>query len=231
VRAALAELREIAHATPALLVASLFAWALLFGLDERFSVAGVCAWGSQQVQMAGLSALLSALVLNSPSRLLLSGCAMILAMMAPLLRTHVSHVWHRSLSERRVRSTLLFALAYALPWIVALAALAALAALLRASLFSHAEWALATAGSLALLWQFSPLKRRCLARCHVVLPLRAFGAAADLDSLRSGFVASFWCIGTCWALMLIPIAAARAHLMWMVAMSAVGFIDRTRRAR
>ncbi|HVO48428.1 MAG TPA: DUF2182 domain-containing protein [Steroidobacteraceae bacterium] len=230
-RGALAELHELVRATPALLIISLFSWALLAGLDERFTIAGVCASGTRQLEMAARWAFLSTYTLGSPGRIILSGFAMILAMMAPLLRAPVSHIWHRSLAQRRTRAMLLFSLAYAMPWFLALFCLVTLAVILRVTLSSHSEFLLAAAGLLALLWQITPWKRRCLARCHVTRPLRAFGTAAEVDSLRSGLVASVWCIGTCWAFMLVPLAANRAHVLWMAAMSVAGLIDRSHRPR
>lgn len=84
------------------------------------------------------------------------------------------------------------------------------------------RWTLAGALALAGGFQFSKLKRSCLTQCR---DPRAFlyqhyrrGAAGGWDlGLRHGLS----CLGCCWALMLVMVAAGAAALPVMVALTAV----------
>ena len=55
--------------------------------------------------------------------------------------------------------------------------------------------------------EVSPIKQRCLNRCHADPEISAFGVAADIDALRFGTMHGIWCAGSCWALMLCPMLA------------------------
>ena len=98
----------------------------------------------------------------------------------------------------------------------------------RALTAGQPELALLAIGALTVLWQASPLKRRCLAGCHARRPLRAFGHAADFDAVHFGVTAALWCIGTCWALMLLALMLSHAHLLGMAAITAVMLSERSR---
>jgi predicted metal-binding membrane protein len=222
-----AELHETAREAPVLLVAALCGWAVLIGIHSLPTIAAICAPALGRLRFAGLAAA-AALTRDASPRFLLSASAMLLAMMAPLLRMPLTQVWHRSLAQRRTRAVMLFTLGYGVPWIIALAALTYLAMCMRALTAARPELALLTIGALAVLWQASPLKRRCLAGCHARRPLRAFGCAADLDALRFGVTAALWCIGTCWALMLLALTLSHAHLIGMAAIAALVLSERSR---
>ena len=72
---------------------------------------------------------------------------------------------------------------------------------------------------IASVWQVSPIKQRCLNRCHAHTELAAFGAAADLDALRFGLAHGVWCVGSCWALMLLPLVVSGGHIAVMAGVS------------
>jgi predicted metal-binding membrane protein len=72
----------------------------------------------------------------------------------------------------------------------------------------------------------SPDKQRCLNRCHNHRPLAAFGVAADWDVFRLGFAHGFWCVGSCWAAMLLPMMLPTGHLAAMAAVSVLMFCER-----
>ena len=70
--------------------------------------------------------------------------------------------------------------------------------------------------ALAALWQLTPFKDACLRECRHPGPFlqRYYGRgarAALLLGLRHGL----FCLGCCWALMLVMFAAGVAHLAWM----------------
>ncbi|MCU1348763.1 MAG: hypothetical protein JWO56_1793 [Acidobacteria bacterium] len=136
------------------------------------------------------------------------------AMMIPLLGGPVRHVRDRSFARRQLRATALFVGGYASLWTAAGVVLLALSALVVDSpiVLAGAVLAIAT-------WQCSPVKQRCLNRCHAQSELSAFGAAADRDALRFGLTHALWCIGSCFALMLLPMLLSRGHLPAMAAVT------------
>lgn len=83
---------------------------------------------------------------------------------------------------------------------------------------------LAAAGA----FQFTPLKDACLRACRVpsnflVRHYRRGGAAAFAIGYRHGA----FCVGCCWALMLITFAAGFANLAWMAALTALMVFEKT----
>jgi len=84
---------------------------------------------------------------------------------------------------------------------------------------------------IALVWQFSPVKQRCLNRCHAHTELAAFGAAADFDALRFGMTHGTWCAGSCWALMLFPMLLLRGHVVAMASVAVLIFSERLEQPR
>ena len=139
---------------------------------------------------------------------------MFAAMMVPLMAAPLRHVREQSFAGRRLFAMALFTAGYALVWIAAGVVLIEIAARVEAA------WAIV----LIAAWQCSPLKQRCLNRCHAHSPLSAFGWEAGLDVLRFGLTHGLWCIGSCFALMLLPMLFPRGHLgvMWFVTLWLAG---------
>lgn len=146
---------------------------------------------------------------------LLSGSAvMFAAMMLPTLGAPILHVSSQSLAARRARGVALFVAAYAAVWIAAGVAL-----LLAAAAAAHSIIATAAMLIAAAVWQCSPLKQRCLNRCHDHRSLQAFGAAADRDVIFFGLGHGLWCAASCSALMLLPMLFADAHVPLAIAVT------------
>jgi predicted metal-binding membrane protein len=144
---------------------------------------------------------------------------MIAAMMAPALIDPIAYVQRQSLTSRRLRSTLAFLAGYGAVWMVLGGALLALLITIEVS---SDQWQLTTIAVLVagVVWQCSPMKQRCLNRCHARYALPAFGVAADLGACRFGAWHGIWCVGSCWALMLLPmlVPAGRGALMLLGAL-------------
>jgi hypothetical protein len=120
---------------------------------------------------------------------------------------------------------MLFLAGYAAMWMVLGGVLLAID--LAAKLFAPQSYLPAAGVALmALAWQFSPIKQRCLNRCHVQRELAAFGAPADLDALRFGMTHGSWCAGSCWALMLFPMLLPRGHFVAMATVALLIFGER-----
>jgi len=139
---------------------------------------------------------------------------MLIAMMAPLLIVPMRHISDRSLARRRVRAILLFGASYAGVWTAAGLVLTMLAQQFRRSA-PDSRLFLPCGIVFALLWQFSPAKQRCLNRVHVHADLTAFGWTADATAVRFGLLHGFWCCGSCWTLMLLPLLVSRGHVVVM----------------
>jgi predicted metal-binding membrane protein len=79
------------------------------------------------------------------------------------------------------------------------------------------------------LFQFSPLKYACLTECRsplgfVIQHWRGRSRAAR--AVRLGVRHGVYCVGCCWALMLLMFAVGGVHLGWMLALSAVMFVEK-----
>jgi len=83
----------------------------------------------------------------------------------------------------------------------------------------HAWWVGVAIIALAGAFQFSSLKRRCLDKCRTP---RSFviehwhGRAPRRDALALGAHHGLFCVGCCWALMLLMFAVGTGSLGWML---------------
>jgi predicted metal-binding membrane protein len=212
-----ADQRERRRIAGALLLASAVGWTAL--LSGPWGEAGLAYCRSMGMTWTWPS--FRALLAISPlSALALDWTLMLVAMMTPTLIAPVLHVHRRSFKSRRIRSIALFALGYAAVWMAAGVVLVTVQLMANASA-PEAVWPAATAALLALVWQCSPLKQRCLNRSHNHSELAAFGLAADRDALGFGLTHGAWCVGSCWALMLLPMLLGHAHLAAMIVVTIV----------
>jgi predicted metal-binding membrane protein len=150
---------------------------------------------------------------------------MMVAMMAPMTLRALYHIRISSFADRRWRSSALFLTGYGLVWMVAGGVLKAVESAAR-QLAPHAYGPAVAVGLIACIWQASPIKQRCLNRCHSHRSLAAFGGAADWDALLMGLDHGFWCAGSCWALMLFPMLLPQGHLVAMAAVTVLMVCER-----
>lgn len=111
-----------------------------------------------------------------------------------------------------------------------LAGLGLLALVRRSAWLTFNGW-LISSGILLLagLYQFSALKRRCLAACHAPLAfvLRHWqGARPRRESLLLGLAHGLYCIGCCWSLMLLMFAVGTGSVAWMLGLGAVMALEK-----
>ncbi len=87
------------------------------------------------------------------------------------------------------------------------------------------DWALAAAVLAgAGLFQWSALKYRCLEACHTpfaFVAARWHGVSPPREAWRLGVDHGLFCVGCCWALMLLMFVVGTGNLGWMLALAAV----------
>jgi len=158
--------------------------------------------------------------------------AMVLAMMlpsaAPMIFTYAEIADTAARKGERIVSPFVLAGGYAAVWL-SFAAAAALAQLA----FTHAAWrdgGLAPASALlsgvlflaAGVYQFSALKDACLAQCQRPFPFFfAHWQTTARGVFRLGLQQGLYCLGCCWAMMLLMFATGAMNVLWMAAFGMV----------
>jgi predicted metal-binding membrane protein len=93
------------------------------------------------------------------------------------------------------------------------------------------QWVIA-GGVLAMAgaFQFSELKDQCLSKCRQPGPyMMSHYQRGSAGAFRLGLGHGLYCLGCCWALMLVMFAAGVAMLWWMAALTAVMVYEKTGR--
>jgi len=204
-----------------ILVISATAWTILVINPERISLTHCPVTDSGP----SLVSFQMALAMNPISSLTLGWALMLVAMMSPTLIEPIRHIRERSFKRRRARAVMLFVVTYGAVWMAGGGVLLATMLLLHVFL-PQSYLPAAVVGTVAFIWQCSPVKQRCLNRGHNHRELAAFGMAADLDVVSFGLMHALWCVGSCWALMLLPMLVLQGHF---VAMALVTFVMNSER--
>jgi len=161
---------------------------------------------------------------------------MLMAMMLPstfrLVDLFMGVIAHRP-DRRRVLASLVGG--YLVVWlgagVVALGADAVLHGLARhVGWIEDHHWALATAAlALAGAYEFAPIKQRCLEQCRSprLLIFAAWrGQQPEAEAFGLGVRHGRYCVGCCWALMLVMFAVGLSSLGWMLLLGAVMAIEK-----
>jgi predicted metal-binding membrane protein len=100
----------------------------------------------------------------------------------------------------------------------------------------HSAWLRANAWTLGALtvsmagiYQFTPLKYRCLDKCRSPLSfIMGYwrGRQEKAQALRLGVHHGLFCLGCCWSLMLLMFAVGAGNLGWMLALAAVMGVEK-----
>lgn len=207
-----------------LAVVTLTAWAYLVRLHTAPAHALL---GHGRTGPWGLSELLFAALLWA---------VMVIGMMLPSASPML--LMFASFSRRRLHSdpltsTAMLAAGYLVVWIAySGAAVAVQASLQRAAMISPTG-VIASPQLAALLllvagiFQFTPLKRACLAKCRtpmgfIIHEWRPGRTGALVMGLRHGA----YCVGCCWALMALMLVLGVMNLAWMAALTAFGLLEK-----
>ncbi|PCH46720.1 MAG: hypothetical protein COC23_03405 [Hyphomicrobiales bacterium] len=165
-------------------------------------------------------------------------CAMSFAMMLPsalpMLRTYSEISETAGKQNRKTVPTYILALGYFSIWI-GFSLLAATSQMMLVEL----GWAKDTilpignllAGMLLVtagLYQFSPLKEACLHKCrNPFTTLFGHWSEDPVRIYRLGLKQGLYCLGCCWALMLIMLVVGTMNLAWMAFLTIFALVEKT----
>jgi predicted metal-binding membrane protein len=199
--------------------------ALLMGL-------GAAAWWVSVQRMAGMDAAPGA-DLGTLGWFVVTWVVMMAAMMLPSVSPTVA-LYARMTSRRGPLRPLLFTAAYLLVW--------GACGVLAYAVFTVAQrwwggglrwdggghWVAATVLAAAALYELTPLKDACLARCRSPLGF-LLGCWRDgpAGSLQMGARHAAWCVGCCWLLMAALFALGVMSLTWMAVVAALITVEKT----
>jgi predicted metal-binding membrane protein len=125
----------------------------------------------------------------------------------------------------------MFAAGYIVVWGLAGIPAFAIAAFASSVSMDHPSYVRFIAAGIFLvvgLYQVSPLKDRCLGHCRSPFSLLMHYANfhGPLRDLRAGTHHALYCLGCCWALMLVLVVAGIMNLLVMVVLAAVILIEK-----
>ena len=202
-------------------------------LASLVAIAGL-AWAyllSLSQGMAGMDDMPGMAMTSAPASFLLTvtmWAVMMVGMMLPgampmiLLFTMVQ----RKQGKQRVLMTGTFAAGYVLVWSVFAVAAAALqkvlseTALLSPSLTFISIRLAGVAFLLAAAYEFSPLKNRCLTQCSSPIGFITSHWRPGVEgAFRMGVSHGVFCVGCCWALMLLLFTAGVMNLLWVAVLA------------
>ena len=161
--------------------------------------------------------------------------AMMLPSAAPMILVFVTVNLRRGLDANAPYvSTGLFTLGYLLVWgVFSVGATAAQWGSQRAAVLAEATLALtplagAAVLAAAVLWQLTPLKYACLARCQSPIGfLLAEWRQGRRGALVMGLRHGLYCLGCCWALMALLFVGGVMNLAWVAAIATFVLVEKT----
>jgi predicted metal-binding membrane protein len=159
--------------------------------------------------------------------------AMMLPSVAPMVLVYSRVSRERARRGRAYVPTWIFVVGYLAAWTVyGLAAYGVYRAVVAADpgFLAWDEQGPYVAGSailLAGLYQFTPLKARCLNHCRTPLHFVLHDwREGRLGTLRMGVEHGVYCVGCCWGLMLILFSLGVMSLVWMAVVAGVIFAEK-----
>ena len=166
----------------------------------------------------------------------LMAVATMLPSAAPMVRTYCEIADTARGRGRRVVHPLVFVAGYLAVWLAAACAFAALSVALQSGLAGGARPLDGIAGAAVLaiagLWQFSPVKDACLRKCRAPFAT-LFGRWTNrsMGVLRLGAGQGLWCLGCCWALMLVMFVVGLMNIFWMALAGVFAIVEKQGRGK
>lgn len=163
--------------------------------------------------------------------------AMTLAMMlpsaAPMLMTYAGIADTAARKGEHIVSPFVLAAGYTIVWLgFAFIATLAQLAIMRATLLDAGMTSVSGLFSGAIFigagaYQFSALKHACLTRCQHPFPFFfANWATTAAGVFRLGMKQGLYCLGCCWAMMLVMFAVGVMNVLWMAGIGIVMAIEK-----
>jgi len=163
--------------------------------------------------------------------------AMTLAMMlpsaSPMILTYAEIAETAARKSERIVSPLVIAAGYASVWLVfSLLATAIMIVLTRAALLNTGITSASgiLAGAIFIgagVYQFSALKHACLTHCQNPFPFFFTNWATTPGGVfRLGVEQGLYCLGCCWAMMMVMFAVGAMNVAWMAGLAAVMTIEK-----
>lgn len=160
--------------------------------------------------------------------------AMMVPSAAPMILLH-ARIDRAETEGARLLHTSLFIAAYLLIWVLfAAAAVAAQALLLHGGLLSAATLSIgnrpitAALLLLAAVYELTPAKARCLENCQSPLIfIHRYWKPGAAGALRLGIRHGLYCLGCCWALMLLLFAGGVMNLAWVALLAILATVEKT----
>jgi predicted metal-binding membrane protein len=160
--------------------------------------------------------------------------AMMVAMMVPAVAPVIVALdqWARASSRARA-STPVFVAGYFLVWSASGLVAYALLSVLQVWISPETIMALRVGAALLVVagvYQLVPLKHVCMQHCRAPLALqdqqRTLLTHRRLGPLRVGIIHGLYCLGCCWALMLVLLLLGMMNPAWMAAITTIIVIER-----
>ena len=163
--------------------------------------------------------------------------AMTLAMMlpsaSPMLMTYAGIADTAARQGRKIVSPFILAAGYAIVWLGFAAAATVLQIVFTQTALLDAGMASASglfSGAIfvgAGVYQFSALKHACLTRCQNPFPFFfANWATTPKGVFRLGLKQGLYCLGCCWAMMLVMFAVGVMNVIWMAGIGIVMTVEK-----
>jgi predicted metal-binding membrane protein len=170
----------------------------------------------------------------SAAAFLIAWVAMMAAMMLPAI-VPVVRLYDRAAQRGHAVPTPLFVAGYLIVWsAVGVPAYLAWRAL-QTPLAEHRTWVAYFAGSVLVgagAYQLSPLKYACLRHCRSPMSFflrQGANLKKPIGAIRAGATHGLVCLGCCWAIMAVLVAFGAMNLAWMIALSALIFVEKATR--
>jgi predicted metal-binding membrane protein len=158
--------------------------------------------------------------------------AMMLPSAAPMIALYGTIRRNAALTHQKSIPGLLFALVYLGLWLafglpVYLGSLIINAAATNTFIADLLPYALALVLGVAGIYQLSPLKQVCLRACRSPLGfLMGHWRSGYSGTLKMALAHGFYCIGCCWALMVVLVSAGAMALQWVLLIAVLVFAEK-----
>jgi predicted metal-binding membrane protein len=158
---------------------------------------------------------------------MLMAVAMMLPSAGPLIRTYCEIADTAEAKGEAVVHPLVLAAGYLSAWAAASLLFAAITLFLTNIAAPVSGVAAAAALGIAGIYQFSSLKKACLEKCRNPFAILFSRWSSRFSRIfRLGVEQGLWCLGCCWALMLVMFAVGVMNIFWMALIGLLAIVEK-----